>query len=177
MRGMAVSAEDREKAMAWLKEFEPVRLERLSQIKKEHPQDFERSLNQVAAEIRDLLVLKQNDAKRYEQRVEQRKLDYRATEIAEKVRGAGENQDTEAQREELKGILEKLFDLREADREQELKRLEEELARVKDSMKKRRDAKAKIVERRIAELLGEEDDLKWEPGGEHGNPGPAPRDR
>ena len=183
MRGVALSAEDVSKALAWIGANEPVRLQRLNDLKKQRPEEFERAMNQVAFEIRELLAMKLNDVKRYERRVEQRNNDYRATELAEKIRGAGENQEMKAEREELKRILGKLFDLREADRELELKRLEEELSRLKDTMQKRRDAKDKIIDKRMAELLGEEDWLEWEPGGtgprpgEPGNPPPAPKDR
>ncbi|MEK7467470.1 MAG: hypothetical protein AAB074_08655 [Planctomycetota bacterium] len=181
MRGVTLTAEDISKALAWIGANEPVRLLRLNDLKKQHAEEYERAVNQVAFEIRDLLAIKQNDTKRYERRVEQRKLDYRATELAEKVRGAGENQEMKAEREELKEVLGKLFDLREADRELELKRLQEELERLKDTMQKRRDAKEKIIEKRMAELLGEEDGLEWEPGGtkhgDQGNPPPVPRDR
>ncbi|KAF0241823.1 MAG: hypothetical protein FD180_4254 [Planctomycetota bacterium] len=180
LRGVPVSAEDVAKGLAWIGTNEPVRLQRLNDLKQQRPEEYERAVNQVAFEIRELLTIKQNDAKRYERRVEQRKLDYRATELAEKIRGAGENQGMKAEREELRGILGKLFDLREDDRELELKRLEEELARLKDTMKKRKDAKDKIIEKRMSELLGEEDDLQWEPGGPGSKPGeppPAPRDR
>lgn len=177
------SAEDREKAVVWMKENEPTRLERLNEIRQSHPEEYERAMMQVAMEVRDLLTMKQNDPKRYERRMAQRKLDYRATELAEKIRGAGPDQEMAAERKELKDVLGKLFDLREEDREQELKRLEEELSRLRETMAKRKESKDKIVERRMDELLGE--GLEWEPGGgrqdgpgrEPGGPPPPPRDR
>ncbi len=169
-----VSAEDREKAMAWLKENEPTRLERLGELKQQRPDEYERAVTQIAMEVRDLLAMKQNDPKRYERRMSQRKLDYRANELAEKIRGAGENQDTTAERKELKDVLGKLFDLREEDREQELKRLADELTRLKETMAKRRESKDKLVERRMEDLLGE--GMEWDPGkGTGGEQPPPPR--
>lgn len=169
-----VSAEDREKAIAWLKENEPTRLERLGELKQQRPDEHERAMNQVAMEVRDLLAMKQNDPKRYERRMSQRKLDYRANELAEKI--VGSKQDTAAERKELKDVLGQLFDLREEDREQELKRLEEELVRLKETMAKRRASKDKLVERRMEDMLGE--GMEWEPGREQpGGPPPPPRER
>lgn len=170
---VAVTAEDRERAIVWMKENEPTRLDRLSQLKAEKRfEEYDRAMTQTAWEIRDLLAMQKNDPQRFERRMEQRKLDYHASELAEKIRGAGDNQDTSSERQDLEDVLGKLFDLRETDREAELKRLEDELTRLKETMKKRKAGKAKIVEARMKELLGEvDDDMKWEPG-----PGPGGRD-
>ena len=69
------------------------------------------------------------------------------------------------QRAEARGNLEVLtkehFDLRQKRRELELSRLEAQLERVRGSIKKRNEVKGLIIQRRVARLLGEEDDLAF----------------
>ena len=69
------------------------------------------------------------------------------------------------QRAKVRGNVEVLtkehFDLRQKRRELELSRLEEQLERVRASIKKRNEVKDLIIQRRVARLLGEEDDLAF----------------
>jgi len=71
----------------------------------------------------------------------------------------------EKARGDLRSRVEKLakehFDLRQQRRELELSRLEAQLERVRTSIKKRSEVKDLIIQRRIARLLGEEDDLAF----------------
>lgn len=71
----------------------------------------------------------------------------------------------EKKRTELRTALEELtkqhFDLRQKRRQQEIAQLEKQLERIKASIQKRSQAKDLIIQRRIARLLGEEDDLAF----------------
>lgn len=64
-------------------------------------------------------------------------------------------------KEQLQTLTEKHFDLRQQRRELEITRLEEQLERVRASIKKRTEARDLIIQRRMARLLGEEDDLAF----------------
>ncbi len=64
-------------------------------------------------------------------------------------------------RTELQELTKEHFDLRQKRRELELSRLEEQLERVRASIKKRSEVKDLIIQRRMARLLGEEDDLAF----------------
>ena len=74
-------------------------------------------------------------------------------------------QKDEKVRGDLRSQVEKLtkehFDLRQQRRELELSRLEAQLERVRASVKKRSEVKDLIIQRRIARLLGEEDDFAF----------------
>jgi hypothetical protein len=65
-------------------------------------------------------------------------------------------------RDEIKKQVEKLvdqqFEVRQQRRQLELKRFEEELQRLRDAIERRSKARKQIVERRVAELLGQEED-------------------
>jgi hypothetical protein len=71
----------------------------------------------------------------------------------------------ETAKADLRSQVEKLtkehFDLRQKRRELEVSRLEAQLERVRASIKKRSEVKDLIIQRRLARLLGEEDDLAF----------------
>ena len=68
-----------------------------------------------------------------------------------------------SKRGDLKTQVEKLvdqqFEVRQQRRQLELKRFEEELQRLRDAIEKRSKARKQIVEKRVVELLGQEEDV------------------
>ncbi len=58
--------------------------------------------------------------------------------------------------------LSELFEIREAQKEREVKKLEERLRDLKKSLHARKQNKNEIVQRRIQELLGDSKYLRWE---------------
>jgi hypothetical protein len=84
---------------------------------------------------------------------------------AQALVGQWHEQKDEKARGDLRSQVEKQakehFDLRQQRRELQLSRLEAQLERVRASIKKRSEVKDLIIQRRIARLLGEEDDLAF----------------
>ena len=71
----------------------------------------------------------------------------------------------ETKRAELKTKLEQLvnghFDLRQQRRQREVAQLEKQLNRIRSAIENRTQAKDLIIQRHLAKLLGEEDDLAF----------------
>ncbi len=65
-------------------------------------------------------------------------------------------------KEQLKSELNKLFVLKEERRKQEVEALQKELGELKKSLEVRQRNKDKIIERRIQELLEEDQYLEWD---------------
>lgn len=65
-------------------------------------------------------------------------------------------------KQELKKELNKLFDLKEERRKQEVEELQNELSELKKTLEVRLRNKGKIIERRIQELLEENQYLDWD---------------
>lgn len=65
-------------------------------------------------------------------------------------------------KEQLKSELNKLFALKEERRKQEVDALQKELGELKKTLEVRQRNKDKIIERRIQELLEEEEYLEWD---------------
>ncbi len=64
-------------------------------------------------------------------------------------------------RSSLAEKVSELFDLREAGRQEEVKKMEAELEELREKLAERQSNKALIVERRVSELLVGSDALKW----------------
>lgn len=62
----------------------------------------------------------------------------------------------------LSNLLYKLFDLKQQDKKNEIEELQSELEKLKKSISVRSKNRDKIVERRLQELIGEDDYLEWE---------------
>jgi hypothetical protein len=140
----------------------------------ENPPPVKQALDQAQADIHRQAMLYDTLADRYA-RVRGEKPDPEMEQLLKEdaemearvqalVKQWHEQRDEKA-RAELRGQVEKLtemhFGLRQHRRELELSRLEAQLERVRASIKKRSEVKDLIIQRRIARLLGEEDDLAF----------------
>ncbi len=81
--------------------------------------------------------------------------------LAKRHREAKDQGEQAKVRSDLETLTKEHFDLRQERRELEISRLEAQLQRVRDSIKRRNAAKDLIVQRRITQLLHEEDDLAF----------------
>jgi hypothetical protein len=86
-------------------------------------------------------------------------------------------------RTKLKDIVSQQFDARMEQQKKELESLEKELSDLRALLKKRQDAKAAIVDRRIDQLIEDAQGMGWNASGyshnefwfqPHGGPGPQP---
>jgi hypothetical protein len=64
-------------------------------------------------------------------------------------------------KKKLEDVSGEQFEIRQQYRELEVKRLEKELARIRDSIQKRNENRQQIIQRRISQLIHEEDDLQF----------------
>jgi hypothetical protein len=101
------------------------------------------------------------DEKYHEDNAKMAELEEKCYEIAALHK---ESKDVEKQRRletDLKSAITELFDLREAEREREMKQLETDLTQMKAKLAQRRANKTQIVQKRFEQLLGKKDDLNW----------------
>jgi hypothetical protein len=87
-------------------------------------------------------------------------LDQRTQELAEQFRRVGEAERPEIKKQIEKAVAEQ-FEIRQDRRKKELKNFEDEIKKLRDVIEKREKARADIIERRIKELLGQDDDLRF----------------
>jgi len=144
-----------------IKKENPEEVEELMLLKKERPIEFRKILIQRQHELERLEELKERDPERYEQNVKQHSLERRGRQLAEKYRDSKDEKVKANIKKELSATLSQLFDLREKDREEEIKHLTEKLDHLKSVLAERKKKKQEIVERRVKEMLGEIDVLIW----------------
>jgi len=87
-------------------------------------------------------------------------LERQAHRLADEIRGASESSRA-PMKEKLRAVLAELFDRREEDRGDEISRLERRIADLKAGIQERRARKDEIVQRRMNELLGADDPMRW----------------
>jgi hypothetical protein len=82
-------------------------------------------------------------------------LSKKTTELVSSLKGAAADKKTEL-RTQLIAAVEEHFAIRQAQREHQLKRIEDEVKKLREAIEKRNTSKKEIIERRIAELTGED---------------------
>lgn len=99
----------------------------------------------------------QDDPEIAELRATDHNLERKSRELVHEFRKAQSNAEKEALRTKLNEVVNQHFDARQKVRKRTLAKMEEQLTRLKNTIEKREQKKSAHVERRVAELLGEED--------------------
>ena len=97
------------------------------------------------------------------------KLEAQAAEAARAFRQGAETLGAEhpqqrERREQLGKLVEKAFDVRQDGQNQELKQLKERITKVEQSISKRAQNRSQIIEKRLKDLLNDEQELDWNAG-------------
>jgi hypothetical protein len=101
--------------------------------------------------------LRDTDPEMFELEQNDQRLDRESRELAEHYRRAPEGPAREELRHKLKETVAQHYKSRQSRRELEVKRLEAQLERLRGALEKRsKDADA-VIDRRVSQLLGEED--------------------
>ena len=108
----------------------------------------------------DWQSLEQNDPEMYKLLQADFNLERQSQELAIQYRQAPQDQ-REAIKQKLEKLVAEHFEARQQRRLLELKRLEEELKRLRESIDKRKEAEPQIVNRRVSELLGLQDEPQF----------------
>ena len=161
-----------ERILLFLNEFAPDRLEELAELKEANYMAYVRELHEVERLMREVEEVRRNDPEMFELIREEGKLRRRIMRLAREYRelhdrplapDREEAQDIAGKRKEIReeigGLVSKLFDVKVRMRKREIERLREELARHEEALAKAQDRKDELVGRRIGLLLGEEEDI------------------
>src|SRR5262245_10279534 len=104
--------------------------------------------------------LEQDDPEMYQLFVEDNRLDREALALARRIRQA-KSPEREKLQSDLAVLVNKHFDVRQQRRELSLKRMEEELKRLREAIESRSKGREDIVQKRIAELVGDDSGLEF----------------
>jgi Spy/CpxP family protein refolding chaperone len=156
-----LTQEQKDEVQAFLKEVAPERMAKLDKLRTERPELYEKVLAANFGKMKHLKELKSNDPKAYEQKVQLFVLQGKVMDLAKDYRNSQSDGDKKKIKGELDGLLNKLFDLRQAEREQDLVRFKERLQKFEADIQKRKENKDKVIKMYTDKLLGDSEGLEW----------------
>ena len=99
-------------------------------------------------------AVRESDESLYQQLVQEWKLESTIQALAARVRAANESSQREKLVAELRDLLSSAFELKQENRRREIDQLEAELNTLQERLKERESLRARIIERRLRELIG-----------------------
>jgi hypothetical protein len=118
-------------------------------------------LRGIAAQAREMRELKQRDPERFRQQQQMAELERRSMEMGQKIRHATEEEAKKQAATELREMLNKLFDLRQQEREKSLQQLESEVKEVREALERRKAKRDEMIKHRFDQLTGRADVMEW----------------
>ncbi|MFQ5864558.1 MAG: hypothetical protein ACE5IW_04940 [bacterium] len=156
-----IPPEKEREALAFLEELAPFRLKHIRRLKQHRPEQYHRVLVEVLERQRMLLDLEIDDPERAELIKKQIQLENRTEELAHTFRMSEDETEKAQLEKDLRSALSELFDLRELEKQREIERLEKQLKELKNMVKKRKDHRGEIIQKRLDQMLGKVDYLDW----------------
>ena len=149
------------KILKIIAEQEPLEVKHLTKLKRINPEEYREILLHAWKEHQFLKRLKKEDPDKYQQVKQRQELERMSRKLAREYRQSDDEQHKKTIKSELRDIIDELFDLREAEKEEEIFRLEKELNKMKKIVKKRQANKKEILNKHLHKLLGIDEYLDW----------------
>ena len=138
-----------------LKKNMPDKFNRLMEMRRRNPEQFRQTLDKFRPDKPG-----QKDPVLNELFQKQRKLEERLRKLGPAVqRTSGDERDKQV--EELRNLLNEIFDLRQQAKEYQIKKELERINQMQQGAQKRKENKQMIVDRELKKMLGENDEWEW----------------
>ncbi len=147
--------------LAKIQAEEPDEIEPLQQEKLRNPARYEEQLAKLWDDVRRLEKFKEEVPARYNNLKKQLQLERDCRKLAQEFRKSKDATRKFHIKIDLKNNLTELFNLREAERAGKVTELEQELAQLKEMLAFREKNKDRIIEKRLQEMLAEDEMLRW----------------
>jgi len=118
-------------------------------------------LHAISAQAREMRELKQRDPERFRQQQQMAEMERHSVELGQKIRRATDDETKKSAAAELKELLNKLFDLRQVEREKSLQQLEREVKEVREALEKRKAKRDEMIQHRFDQLTGRAELMEW----------------
>ena len=168
-QGILLTEEQQAAVIDFLRAVSPETLRKIAALKaegdpdrnEEGPSKYDFELFRIWHEkVSGLHELKSKDPDLYANKLRFMILERECDDLAGRYKNAAKAEQG-GLRSSLAEKVSELFDLREAGRQEEVKKMEAELEELREKLAERQSNKALIVERRVSELLVGSDALKW----------------
>lgn len=150
-RGWGIPDELEAKILQVIKKNDPAFADKLARLKESDERKYDSTI-EIAARFLNMGRIA-NEPGIEKDIVRGISLEYEARELALKYENAKENEKAKI-KEDMKGKLNELFDIRTKAHEIRVKRLENEISQLKRNLEARKANKTKIVEQRLDQLIG-----------------------
>ena len=147
----------------------PFVIEQAKKMLKEEPREVVELLMKEVEEYEDVWEEKEENPEQFKTWFSYKKNEYKSLALAENIRHLSRKKDKsdddkamiKTRTDELKTILGTLFALRLEHQKREVENLRNEIREVESHIKKRETNRDKIIERKLSQMTGKEDDLDW----------------
>ena len=144
-----------------MKEKHPEEYARLQKLRETSPEEFRQALSEKLSQ--EKMRFRSHDGQHGQpppMNPEIMKLEKEAMDISKTYRQTADAAQKEQIRKDLRQKLEALFDLREKDRQEHIRRIEADLVNLKKSVDQRQKNREQIIDRRLQEFT-DGDGLRW----------------
>ena len=155
-----LTPEQEAEVLDYLKEMRPEQADELLKWKDRRPEQYRRALSRAFREMRYVQDMKERDPELYKIVSQEKQFDSQSQTLARQYRNTDDENEKKRIEDEVKKLLDKIFDLRQMNYEAEIERLEKRLAEAKENNAERLANKSEIVQRRLEELLSIKS-LRW----------------
>ena len=139
----------------------PDMLEAYKGLKDKHTPEAGRQRAEMEQFAGQMRMLRQMNPDEFKREKETHHLEFRSQDLSRRIREAGKGPEKEKLVKDLTGVVGQLFELREKQRAEEAARIEQELQKIRSLLEERKKNRDLIIERRVKQLMGEEDTLNW----------------
>lgn len=143
---------DQDEVLAVIKKHDPAFAKKVSELGENAPAKY-RMLMQMSGKLFNAARM-EKDGSLEKDAVRALALEFESKELSVKYNGASDS-DKKVIKDNLKGVLSELFDLKSKGQELRVKHMEREISKLKKNLENRKANKAKIVEQRLEQLTGE----------------------
>jgi hypothetical protein len=136
----------------------------LSRQRDSAPEQFRQVCRHLRFEVAQLRDLKNRDPEAFRKAIEEKQLRFRAQDLAFKARAATAPKERDTLAQELRNVLERLFDVEMATRGAQIGQLEGRLDALRKELAQRAASRDQIIKTRLEDALkGKQPDQKYRP--------------
>ncbi|MCD4784304.1 MAG: hypothetical protein K8T10_10835 [Candidatus Eremiobacteraeota bacterium] len=156
-----MTKEQIEKFEKWLKINDPDKYREIQDLKLARPELYLRVVSEGIRHMSFLEMMKKKDPKIYARLMSEMKLDGKMIKLAKEFRESKDEKRKKEIKSELTQTLNQIFDIRSKNRAREVNEMSKKIEELKQMLKKRKDNKKLIVEKKLKELTGQMEGLEW----------------
>jgi len=139
--------------LAFVDENMPWQRPELDRLRTSNADQFRQVCRHMRYEVAQMKELKSHDPEAFRKAVEEKQLRYRAQDLANKARATADSTERAELSEELRKVIDKLFDVELATREAQISQLEGRMDALREELKTRSANRQQIVKTRLDDML------------------------